>query len=96
MELNETLIITFLLVVIIILIFSKISISLGNLGNDNNTVDLQSQQNQYQKQYQKQNQYQNITLAPTYNDNMNDLLSNDVKKQLDTLENQFYFNDCRI
>jgi hypothetical protein len=96
MELNETLIITFLLVVIIILIFSKISVSLGNLGNDNNTVDLQSQQ--YQNQYQNKKQYQkhNITQSPTYNDNMNDLLSNDVKKQLDTLENQFYFNDCRI
>ncbi len=92
MELNETLIITFLVFVIIILIFSKISISLGNSSNYDDTLNLQSQQ-----QSQKSQQYQNIISSPTYNNNnMNDLLSNDVKKQLDALENQFYFNDCRI
>ena len=85
MELNESLIITFLLIVIVILIFSNITVSLGN--SDNNT----------------QNQTRNVktpdvTKRPTlykYKVN-NDLLSDDVKKQLNTLNNQFYFNDCRI
>jgi hypothetical protein len=59
----------------------------NNSSNDDNILDSQSQQ------YQNQN----IIPSPTYNNNnMNDLLSNDVKKQLDALENQFYFNDCRI
>jgi hypothetical protein len=84
MELNESLIITFLLIVIVVLIFSNISVSLGDSSDSNN-----------------QNQPSN-TKAPVATERPklykvdNDLLSNDVKKQLNTLNNQFYFNDCRI
>ncbi len=83
MEIKETLVITFLIVIIIILIFSKISVSLSGSGDSGNN-----------NMYASQNKNVMLTPAPTYN-NVNDLISNDVKKQLNSLHNQFYFNDCR-
>ena len=83
MEIKETLVITFLIVIIIILIFSKISVSLSGSGVSGSN-----------NMYASQNKNVMLTPAPTYN-NVNDLISNDVKKQLNSLHNQFYFNDCR-
>jgi hypothetical protein len=84
MELNESLIITFLLIVIVVLIFSNITVSLGNSSDNNN-----------QNQPSKTKKPVVMNRPKLYNVN-NDLISNDVKKQLNTLNNQFYFNDCRI
>ncbi len=86
MEIKETLVITFLIVIIIILIFSKISVSLSGSGDSGDSGR--------NNMYASQNKNVILTPAPTYN-NVNDLISNDVKKQLNSLHNQFYFNDCR-
>jgi hypothetical protein len=83
MELNESLIITFLLIVIVILIFSNISVSLGDSSSTTEN--------------QPGNTKSPVATEPPKLYNVSsDLLSNDVKKQLNTLNNQFYFNDCRI
>ena len=85
MEIKETLVITFLIVIIIILIFSKISVSLsGSDSGYNNNI--------YASQNRNQNQLVNMMSSPTPAYNVNDLISNDVKKQLNTLNNQFYVN----
>jgi hypothetical protein len=81
MELNESLIITFLLIVIVILIFSNITVSLGDSSSTNESTNTKSPV---------------VTKPPKLYNVSSDLLSNDVKKQLNTLNNQFYFNDCRI
>lgn len=86
MEIKETLVITFLIVIIIILIFSKISVSLSGSG-DSGSNNIYASKNQ--------NMPINMASIPTPTYNVNDLISNDVKKQLNSLHNQFYFNNCR-
>jgi hypothetical protein len=101
MELNESLIITFLLIVIVILIFSNITVSLGNTQTqvqyDNTPIDMKDTKNNMAVG----NAYRNNPMpSPTSSslkanrtmDN-DDLLSNDVKKQLNSLHDQFYFNN---
>jgi hypothetical protein len=88
MELNESLIITFLLIVIVILIFSNITVSLGNSSDTNNQPDNKNRSGNIKKPV--------ATERPKLYKVNNDLLSDDVKKQLNTLNNQFYFNDCRV
>ncbi len=87
MEINEYVIITILIVIIIILIFSNITVSMGdsdtkpqNITTMNNILPTPS-----------------ITRSVSYlnHRSSDDLLSNDVKKQLNILENQFYLNTCK-
>ena len=87
MELNESLIITFLLIVIVILIFSNITVSLGDSSSTNESTNSNQPGNTKSPVATKRPKLYNVN---------SDLLSNDVKKQLNTLNNQFYFNDCRI
>ncbi len=87
MEITESAIIGFLLVVIIILIFSQISVSFGsstdNSETSSNVPITPSPTNR-------------ITPAPTKFDPQNsDLLSNDVKKQLKELDAMYYINSCK-
>ena len=87
MELNEHIIISFLLVVIVILIFSKISISTGSSDSTEEDVPTQA----------PTQPAKNITQPPPYspfNPQNSELLSEDVKKQLNDLNNQFYTNIC--
>ena len=93
MELNQKIIIGFLVIVILILIFSKISV--GFSGDQTNLINDQLQQ--------LQNKIENVgklnttnTLGPSGFDLKNSgLLSNDFKKQLDEIENKFYYDNCR-
>lgn len=88
MELNEHIIISFLLVVIVILIFSKISISTGT--NDSTEEDIPTQSPTQTAKI--------ITQPPAYSPfdpQSSELLTEDVKKQLSDLNNQFYTNICR-
>ena len=87
MELNEHIIISFLLVVIVILIFSKISISTGS-SDSTEEADTTPTPTQPVKI---------ITQPPAYspfNPQSSELLTEDVKKQLSDLNNQFYTNIC--
>jgi hypothetical protein len=88
MELNEHIIISFLLVVIVILIFSKISISTGSIDSteEADTTPTPTQPAKI------------MTQPPPYspfNPQSSELLTEDVKKQLNDLNNQFYTNICR-
>ena len=93
MELNQKIIIGFLVIVILILIFSKISV--GFSGDQTNIINDQLQQ--------LQNKIENVgklnttnTSGPSGFDPKNSgLLSNDFKKQLDEIENKFYYDNCR-
>ncbi len=92
MELNEHIVISFLLVVIVILIFSKISISTGLSGDSSDSSDSSIETPTPTKQ---QMPIMEPTITTPY-DPMNDsLLSDDFKKQLRDLDNQFYTNVCR-
>jgi hypothetical protein len=84
MEINEYVIITILIVIIIILIFSNITVSMGDSENKQSEMPPMN----------------NILPTPAMKSYVNyikndDLLSNDVKKQLNILENQFYLNTCK-
>lgn len=87
MEINEYVIITILIVIIIILIFSNITVSVGD--SDNNQIDVSRMNNI--------SPTPSITRSVSYvnRTQVDDLLSNDVKKQLNILENQFYLNTCK-
>jgi hypothetical protein len=93
MELNNSIIIVFLLAVIVILIFSNISVS---MGNPDYPLNQQMYQQMYQPGTQQINQLPTQTpVSSTYNRKNDELLSNDVKKQLNILQNQFYLNNCK-
>jgi hypothetical protein len=96
MEFNNSIIITVLLVIIVILIFSNITFSMGS--SSDYTQNQQYQPQQYQDQLSRNNT-RNPTQTPsvTKMNYKNDvLLSNDVKKQLNILNDQFYLNNCKI
>lgn len=93
MELNEHIVISFLLVVIVILIFSKLSISTGSLGDSSDSSDSS-------EPIETAKPTQNIpimqaTINTPFDPMSNSSLSDDFKKQLMALDNQFYTNVCR-
>jgi hypothetical protein len=92
MELNEHIVISFLLVVIVILIFSKISISTGKVSGDSSNSSDSSMETP--KPTQKIPIMQ-PTVSTPYNPMNDSLLTDDFKKQLRALDNQFYTNVCR-
>jgi hypothetical protein len=88
MQINEYVVITILIVIIIILIFSNITVSMGE--SENKQIDVSRVNNILPTP--------SITRSVSYlnhNIETQDLLSNDVKKQLNILENQFYLNTCK-
>lgn len=95
MELNQKIVIGFLVIVILILIFSKISI--GFSGDQTNLINDQLQQLQNKiENAGKINPTNTISSMPSGFDPKNSgLLSNDFKKQLDEIENKFYYDNCR-
>ncbi len=91
MEIKESVVIGFLLIVIIILIFSNISVTLGS-SDDTSSSNGKSGSGNTPGPTNKI-----TTPAPTKFDPQNsDLLSNDVKKQLKELDNMYYTNVCKI
>jgi hypothetical protein len=86
MQIDEYVVITILLVIIIILIFSNITVSMGDY--ENKQFDVSKVNNILPTP--------SITRSASYvNIQTEDLLSNDVKKQLNILEKQFYLNTCK-
>lgn len=103
MEINSNILIGFLFVAILILLFSKVSVS---LENDNpNPVP------QYQRPIINKNKNTNtninmnnpvvsssrsVTLAESQGlPNKDAYMSNSLRSQLNSLENKFYYNNCR-
>lgn len=89
MEIKESIVIGFLLVIIIILIFSNISVTLGSSddtsSSNENSGNTPSPTNKIKSP------------EPTkFNPQNSDLLSNDIKKQLKELDTMYYTNTCKI
>jgi hypothetical protein len=86
MEINETLVITFLVVVILILIFSKITIGTGDESSD-----IENKLTQMENKLAVASKNVN---SPKFDPKGSELLSPEFKKQLDEIENKFYYNNC--
>lgn len=86
MEINETLVITFLVVVILILIFSKITV--GTSNDESSVIENKL----------KEMEHKLIAVKPVnttkFDPKGSELLSPEFKKQLDEIENKFYYNNC--
>jgi hypothetical protein len=93
MEFNETLVISFLVLVIIILIFSKITI--GSDGDESKYLD--NKLSQIEEKLKDKIQGNKPTKQPgqKIDDADNNLLSDEFKKQLQEMENRFYYDNCR-
>jgi hypothetical protein len=87
MEINETLVITFLVVVILILIFSKITIGTG--GDESSVIENKLTQMENKLAVASKN-----VNSPKFDPKGSELLSPEFKKQLDEIENKFYYNNC--
>ena len=100
MQLNETIVIGFLVVVILVLIFSKISVKLNSDNNDSNTrgynLKRTKRMNNSRNDNNSREDDDNKIKSPDYNLKTSGLLSNDFKKQLDEIENRFYTSSCSI
>jgi len=98
MELPETVIVVFLVVVILILIFSKITIG---TTNDESTI-IANELKRIEDRLTKGNtsavssKSSNTNTTPTpFNARGSDLVSPEFKKQLDEIQNRFYYDNCR-
>ena len=91
MEIKESVIIGFLLVIVIILIFSNISVSFGESSETSSTSEKSGGVSS------PTNKTTTPQPTPTKFDPQNsDLLSNDIKKQLKELDAMYYTNKCKI
>jgi hypothetical protein len=101
MEVNTNILIGLLFIAILILLFSKISVSVGsNINNTTNAVN-----NSVQRPYitsrvtehpQTISSARNLTLAEAQGlPNKDNYMPNSLKQQLNNLENRFYYNNCR-
>jgi hypothetical protein len=96
MELNTTLVISFLVLVIIILIFSKITIG----TDDDESKYLENKLSQFEEKIKEKININTVSpqssLKSIDNTNTDDnLLSDEFKKQLQEMENRFYYDNCR-
>ena len=99
MQLNETIVIGFLVVVILVLIFSKISVKLNSDDsntNESNHKRTKRMNNSRNHNNSSRNDNNNTQSPDDYNLKTSGLLSNDFKKQLDEIENRFYTSSCTI
>lgn len=100
MEINTNLIIGVLFVAILILLFSKITVSLKNNGNNDNKYN---NSNTYIRPMHQTNinspvtqSSRNLTLAQVQGLPLKDsYMSNSLKTQIDKMEDKFYYNNCR-
>jgi hypothetical protein len=86
MQINETLVITFLVIVILILIFSKITIGSGD--NESTVIE-----NKLKQMEDKLVAAKNVN-STKFDPKGSELLSPEFKKQLDEIESKFYYNNC--
>ena len=92
MQVNETIVVTFLVIVILILIFSKISI--GTTTDESALID------QKIKAMENKLVSSNVMTATSntntpFDPKSSNLLSSEFKKQLDEIQNKFYYDNCR-
>lgn len=97
MEINTNIIIGLLFVVILVLLFSKVSVSMENNNTSNdiskyNRPNIIRQQNSNPSPVSSRNVTYNETLGLPAKDNY---MSNGLKQQLNNMENKFYYNNCR-
>jgi hypothetical protein len=96
MQLNETIVIGFLVVVILVLIFSKISVKF-NGSNTDDTSNYNDKRTKRMNNNRNDNAMMNNNNTKSPDDlKTSGLLSNDFKKQLDEIENRFYTSSCPI
>ena len=98
MEINANVIISLLFVSILILLFSKISVSVGSNDNTNTispTRPVISKLN-ITNNHSISNSSRPLTLAEANRlPPKDDYMSNSLRQQLNDLENKFYYNNCR-
>ncbi len=100
MELNESIILGFLVIVILILIFSKISIG---TTTDESALIAQELKKIEDKLITSRtpttsistNSVSNSTTSTAFDLSKSELLSPEFKKQYDDLQNRFYYDNCR-
>ena len=92
MEVNTTIIVTILIIVIIVLIFSKISIG---MSTDESAVIDQKIKAMENKLVSSKSSNSYVTSTP-FDPRTSDVLSSDFKKQLDEIQNKFYYDNCRL
>jgi hypothetical protein len=101
MEVNTNILIGLLFIAILILLFSKISISVGTNENNTNTINKQVQRPRIINRDTNHPQVRptssrNLTLAEAQGlPNKDEYMSNSLRQQLNNLENRFYYNNCR-
>ena len=100
MELNESIILGFLVIVILILIFSKISI--GTTTDESALIAKELKKIEDKLMTSKKpttsiptNSVSNTTTSTGFDLNKSELLSPEFKKQYDDLQNRFYYDNCR-
>ncbi len=100
MELNESIILGFLIIVILILIFSKISI--GSTTDESALIaeELKRIEERLIKPTNAvtsipTNSVSNTTTSTSFDLRNSELLSPEFKKQYDDLQNRFYYDNCR-
>jgi hypothetical protein len=93
MEVNETLVVTFLVIVILILIFSKISI--GSTTDESALIDQKIKAMENKIISNTAISSGSVTPTQSFDPRSNDLLSPEFKKQLDVIQDKFYYDNCR-
>ena len=93
MEVNETLVVTFLVIVILILIFSKISI--GTTTDETALIDQKIKAMENKIISSTAVGSGSVTNTQPFDPRSSDLLSSDFKKQLDEIQDKFYYDNCR-
>lgn len=98
MDINNNILLGLLFIGIIILLFSKISVSVGGLNNANNNTASYERPiiNRNNNHPSTSSRSRNITVAESQGLPRKDAyMSNSLRKQLNSMENRFYYNNCR-
>lgn len=99
MEFNETIVISFLVVVIIILIFSKISVGSDSdeseyINDQFNKLQAKLMPTKAPNEFKNDDDYSFSDNDSKFKDD-EELLTEEFKKQLKEMENRFYYDNCR-
>jgi hypothetical protein len=100
MEINTNIIVGLLFISILILLFSKISVSVGNTDNNNNANrNIQIIRNNAGHPTiirNNNNDNQSLSLSEAQGLPPKDAyMSNSLKQQIKEMEHKFYYNNCR-
>lgn len=97
MEINTNIIIGLLFIVILVLLFSNISVSLES-DQINNTSEYERPviNNNYNHPVNNPSSGRSVTFNETRGlPKKDNYMSNNLRKQLNSMENKFYYNNCR-